>query len=239
MDGRFVLLCAAVGMVAIDGPIQRLRGAKARLGAGGLEALQRIGLGQLHLVVREGRVARHVGQQADHAAGMRGQGVGRQADTVIARIGGQVAAHGLGGFGDLLGTERGGAAGQQAGQQLGAAGGVGRIGAKAGAAQGQHEVHARNAVARDHPDLQPVGQGLLGDLGHGQGLVLAERGQFLGQLDAAGLGQAGKDEAGSNQAEAEGGEEGRHGRSFGIRAWRPPQRGRRPGRPAWQLACGR
>jgi len=240
-DGRLGLLRAAVGVVAVDGAVQRLGGAEGWLRAAGLEALQRIGLGELHLALGEGRLAGNFGQQPGHGAGMRGQGIAIDADAVVAGTGADGAAHGLGGLGDLLGAALGRAFRQQARQQLGAARCVRGVGTEAGAAHGQHEVHARDAIARHDPHLQAVGQRLLADVGHGQRLVLAEGRQLGGQVDGGGLRGAGEGDSGGQEAEAEGSLGVVHGEGSGIKVGKPAWRQRRPGpgRPAWRRACGR
>ena len=243
--GRFdalgAFLAAAVGVIAVDGLAQRLLGAEAGLGAGHLQGLQGIGLGQGHFTVGEGGLAGHLTQQAQHLAGMRFQGIGIEGDGVVGGGGADAAAHALGRLGDGARIALGRAFIEQAGQQLGAARRGRGVGAVAGAAQGQHEVHARQALARQHPDFQAVGQGLFADLGHGDGLVLAVLGQFGRQLD--GLGGAGGQRQGQQSGEHQGSElelfHDDEGLRLAFRAWRRWQRlGRRPGRPTWRLACG-
>jgi hypothetical protein len=85
----------------------------------------------------------------------------------------KAATEALGQFGDGARVVFRGAFVQQAGQHVGEGRVGGVIGDVTGVAHGQDHVDARHAVARHHPDLQAVGQGLLGDVRGRQRLVLA------------------------------------------------------------------
>ncbi len=173
-------------MIAVEHLAQRTFGTEARLGFGDLQRLQRVGLGQLHFVFREARLARHFGQQRQHVGRMRRQRIGAQVETIHAGAGADAAAHALGCLGNRLGVTLGGAFGEQAGEQVGEARMVGVIDGVAGVLDCQHEVHAGHAVARHHPDLHAVVQGRLRDVRHRQGLVLGVGRQLLGQFDIPG-----------------------------------------------------
>ena len=192
IDGGLGLLDARVGMVAVDRLGQCTLGTEVRLRLGGLQRLQLVGLGQRDLVLGERGVARHLGQQLHHRRGLRGDGIRHHPHAIHRHAATDTATHALRHLGDGARVVLFRAFVEHVGQGAGEARPVGRVRRVTGVADRQHVVHARHAVARQHPHLQPVLQRGLLDLRHRQRLVRGVRGQVLGQHQfALVLGDAG------------------------------------------------